>query len=234
MPTPKQSMTRRLPAGLLAVAVSLSCVTAWAQAGGQGNSTATQPAKPASVAPSPADLEPGVNTSATSMSSDEPVPAKPPAPVPVQKPAATQGKTSSAASAKAASGGTAGSAAAGGGAAAGPVRTANSTPGTAATAATSASPKSGAPAGKAHDNLELDTTQITGNRELPKVLYIVPWKRSDLGDLVGKPVNSLLDEVLQPVDRDVFKRQNRYYDALKPDDANQAPGAAAGGAAEKH
>jgi hypothetical protein len=233
MPTPKQSMTRRLPAGLLAVAVSLSCVTAWAQAGGQGNSTATQPAKPASVAPSPADLEPGVNTSATSMSSDEPVPAKPPAPVPVQKPAATQGKTSSAASAKAVPGGTAGSAAAGGGAA-GPGRTTNSTPGTAATAATSASPKSGAPAGKAHDNLELDTTQITGNRELPKVLYIVPWKRSDLGDLVGKPVNSLLDEVLQPVDRDVFKRQNRYYDALKPDDANQAPGAAAGGAAEKH
>ena len=76
--------------------------------------------------------------------------------------------------------------------------------------------------GKAHDSLELDTTQITGNRELPKVLYIVPWKRSDLGDLVGKPMNSLLDEVLTPVDRDVFKRQNRYYDALKPDDAGKA------------
>jgi hypothetical protein len=81
-------------------------------------------------------------------------------------------------------------------------------------------PKSGARA-KAQDRLELDTTQITGNRELPKVLYIVPWKRSDLGDLVGKPVNSLLDEVLQPVDRDVFKRENRYYDALKPDQTKQ-------------
>jgi hypothetical protein len=91
----------------------------------------------------------------------------------------------------------------------------------------------GAPAGKAHDSLQLDTTQITGNRELPKVLYIVPWKRSDLGDLVGKPVNSLLDEVLTPVDRDVFKRQNRYYDALKPDDAKDAAGAAAG-PTEKH
>jgi hypothetical protein len=66
------------------------------------------------------------------------------------------------------------------------------------------------------DRLELDTTQITGNRELPKVLYIVPWKRSDLGDLVGRPVNSLLDEVLTPVDRDVFKRENRYYRALAP------------------
>jgi len=70
--------------------------------------------------------------------------------------------------------------------------------------------------GKALDRLELDTTQITGNRELPKVLYIVPWKRSDLGDLVGKPVNSLLDEVLTPVDRDVFQRENRYYRALTP------------------
>jgi hypothetical protein len=86
----------------------------------------------------------------------------------------------------------------------------------------------GAASGKAHDSLQLDTTQITGNRELPKVLYIVPWKRSDLGDLVGKPVNSLLDEVLTPVDRDVFKRQNRYYDALKPDAPKDAAGAAAG------
>jgi hypothetical protein len=72
---------------------------------------------------------------------------------------------------------------------------------------------------RAQDRLELDTTQITGNRELPRVLYVVPWKRSDLGDLTGRPVNSLLDEVLAPVDRDVFKRQNRYYDALKPDAA---------------
>lgn len=80
---------------------------------------------------------------------------------------------------------------------------------------------------KAHDSIQLDTTDITGNRELPKVLYIVPWKRSDLGDLVGKPTNSLLDEVLAPVDRDVFKRENRYYDALKPDaGGTPAPGAA--------
>jgi hypothetical protein len=107
--------------------------------------------------------------------------------------------------------------------------------GTTAAGSTTAAgtPKPGAPAGKAHDRIELDTTQITGNRELPKVLYIVPWKRSDLGDLVGKPVNSLLDEVLTPVDRDVFKRQNRYYDALKPDDAKDAAGAATG-VNEKH
>lgn len=65
--------------------------------------------------------------------------------------------------------------------------------------------------------VELDTTQITGNRELPRVLYVVPWKRADLGDLSGKPAKSLLDEVLAPVDRDVFRRQIRYHDALQPE-----------------
>src|SRR5882672_1024008 len=59
---------------------------------------------------------------------------------------------------------------------------------------------------RAIDTLDLGTTSITGNQELPKVLYIVPWKKSDLGDLVGRPVNTLLDEVLTPVDPEVFER----------------------------
>ena len=93
-------------------------------------------------------------------------------------------------------------------------------------AAAGRSPAAGK-SGKAMDRIELDTTQITGNRELPKVLYIVPWKRSDLGDVVGKPVNSLLDEVLQPLDRDVFRRENRYYDSLQA-----GPGGAKAGTAQ--
>lgn len=76
--------------------------------------------------------------------------------------------------------------------------------------------------GNAKDRLDLDSSQITGNRELPKVLYIVPWRSAELGDLVGRPVNSLLDEVLEPVDRDVFRRQNRYFEALQPNEAAPA------------
>jgi len=76
--------------------------------------------------------------------------------------------------------------------------------------------------GNAKDRLDLDSTQITGNRELPKVLYIVPWRSAEMGDLVGRPVNSLLDEVLEPVDRDVFRRQNRYFEALQPNEAAPA------------
>jgi hypothetical protein len=64
------------------------------------------------------------------------------------------------------------------------------------------------------DRLDLGTTSITGNQELPKVLYIVPWKQSDLGELIGRPVNTLLDEVLAPVDRRVFDRHLSYYEAL--------------------
>ncbi len=64
------------------------------------------------------------------------------------------------------------------------------------------------------DQLLLDRTAIRGNQELPRVLYIVPWKDSQLGDVIGKPVNSLIDEVLAPVDRDVFRRQTKYFDQL--------------------
>ena len=63
----------------------------------------------------------------------------------------------------------------------------------------------------------IDTTTITGNRELPKVMYVVPWKRADLGDLSGRPASSLLDEVLTPVDRDVFRRQLSYFNEIDPD-----------------
>ena len=97
-------------------------------------------------------------------------------------------------------------------------------PGTAKPAAAAATaPNKPGQKGNAKDRLDLESTQITGNRELPKVLYIVPWRSAELGDLVGRPVNSLLDEVLEPVDRDVFRRQNRYFDALQPNAAAPAP-----------
>jgi hypothetical protein len=77
----------------------------------------------------------------------------------------------------------------------------------------------------ASDRLELGTATVTGDREQPKVMYIVPWKKSDIGDLAGKPMNSLVDEILAPVDRDVFKREVVYYKAVQADASqNGAPG----------
>ena len=102
-----------------------------------------------------------------------------------------------------------------------PAPAAANPPGTASPAG-ARQPSQGTTSG-ATDRVELGTTQITGNAELPRVMYVVPWKRTELGDLSGKPAKSLLDEVLAPVDRDVFQRQNRYYDALRPDAPAAAP-----------
>ena len=63
----------------------------------------------------------------------------------------------------------------------------------------------------AQDRADIDRTQIIGNRELPKVLYIVPWKKPLPGALAGRPLQSVLDEALAPVDRDVFRRQVSYH-----------------------
>ena len=82
-----------------------------------------------------------------------------------------------------------------------------------------------------NDRLDLDTTIVTGNRELPKVLYIVPWKKADLGELPAQPFNTLLDEVLTPVDRDVFRREVTYYGAVSSG-GNALPAAPASPAAD--
>lgn len=78
-------------------------------------------------------------------------------------------------------------------------------------------------AARGNDQLILDATIVTGNRELPKVMYIVPWKKAELGDLPGQPFNTLLDETLTPVDREVFRREVDYYRIIA--DKDRAPAA---------
>ena len=68
------------------------------------------------------------------------------------------------------------------------------------------------------DEMTLGRTEITGNQELPKVLYIVPWQKAQPGELTGRPVNTLLDEVLAPLDREEFTRQVDYYGDLYGDE----------------
>ena len=61
------------------------------------------------------------------------------------------------------------------------------------------------------DRLQLDPTAITGNRELPKVMNIVPWKAAEPPGGPDRPLNSLVEEVLSPLDRDEFRREITYY-----------------------
>lgn len=110
-------------------------------------------------------------------------------------------------------------------AAAPPVPAAVAPPLAAPTAAATSAPESTAPSvataaplpkprGKATDHVELDQTTITGNRELPNVMVIVPWKESSPGD-PGKAGRSLLDDALEPLDREEFRRELQYGRALR-------------------
>jgi hypothetical protein len=83
----------------------------------------------------------------------------------------------------------------------------------------------------AADRADLEGTQILGNRELPKVLYIVPWKQPLPTELVGRPASSVLDEVLSPIDREVFERQVRYHSSLQRPPVRPRPPGAGGGKA---
>jgi hypothetical protein len=51
---------------------------------------------------------------------------------------------------------------------------------------------------------------ILGNQEAPKALVIVPWKRSELGNVPG--ISTLLDDSKQPIDKEVFMRMLSYYE----------------------
>ena len=51
---------------------------------------------------------------------------------------------------------------------------------------------------------------ILGNEEAPKSLVLVPWKSSQMGDDLS--LNDSLDEQAQPVDKEVFLRELRYYE----------------------
>jgi len=62
---------------------------------------------------------------------------------------------------------------------------------------------------KEQEAKELSGMSIVGNDEAPTSLYIVPWKSSELG--VESSLNMLLDDRLNPVDKEVFLRQLSYY-----------------------
>lgn len=110
----------------------------------------------------------------------------------------------------------------------GPARAADPAPAAAPVAKAAATAPVATPAkGKRTvDRLQLDPTAITGNRELPKVMNIVPWKPAEPPGGPDRPLNSLVEEVLSPLDRDEFRREITYYRDLTGQSAPVvAPGA---------
>jgi len=54
---------------------------------------------------------------------------------------------------------------------------------------------------------------VTGNKEAPNLLYIIPWKDNSNDDLAPE-INRLMDEVYSTVDPDVFEKEVGFYDIL--------------------
>lgn len=56
----------------------------------------------------------------------------------------------------------------------------------------------------AQDRVDLEGTTIIGNRELPKILYVVPWKSPDQGHIISHPFTRQISEDIAPLNRDQF------------------------------
>ena len=63
----------------------------------------------------------------------------------------------------------------------------------------------------AEQRLDLEGTAIFGNKESPNVLYVVPWRKPDSIAPMGPPKMGQLDELLAPLDRDVFRRRIEWH-----------------------
>lgn len=73
------------------------------------------------------------------------------------------------------------------------------------------------------DNIkQLSGISIVGDKEAPKSLYIVPWHNTEL-EQNTKLSSTLMDNNLQPVDRDSFLWELELYELGKSGSYNLTP-----------
>ena len=67
----------------------------------------------------------------------------------------------------------------------------------------------------AEDVIESEGTRIIGDSDMPKALYIVPWKKkSALPTVSSRPITPFINDALSSLNRDflVFKmKQNEFF-----------------------
>lgn len=76
-----------------------------------------------------------------------------------------------------------------------------------------ASANAGKPAAATDQNSLV--TNVVGSQEAPTVLNVVPWKDKEVKLDRKSPTTSILNQVLQPLDRDVLRREVQYYRSLQ-------------------
>lgn len=76
----------------------------------------------------------------------------------------------------------------------------------------------------AEDDEVVIESKITGSREQPKVLSVVPWQDPPRAFDMREDVKSVIDdEVMQPIDREAFIREANYYNRLFRDAQKASP-----------
>ncbi|MFK8018298.1 MAG: hypothetical protein AB8B86_00880 [Pseudomonadales bacterium] len=65
--------------------------------------------------------------------------------------------------------------------------------------------------------LNLEST-FQGNREQPRVLYIVPWQQPGGPPELARPIDGELDQLFEPIDRTSFQRELKYIKFLQDGD----------------
>jgi len=73
---------------------------------------------------------------------------------------------------------------------------------------------------KAAGRIRLDQTVISGNQELPKILYIVPWQDPSGIPKIEIDPNFTEHEVFRRLYPPAYKRELQYYDVLKESEGN--------------
>jgi hypothetical protein len=71
-----------------------------------------------------------------------------------------------------------------------------------------------AEAAEAPGQIDLETTVISGNEELPKVLYIVPWQAPERRPALPAPALAGAEDLFRPLRPDEHRRQILYLDQL--------------------
>jgi len=66
----------------------------------------------------------------------------------------------------------------------------------------------------AQERIQMEGTEIIGNRELPRVLYIVPWQAPQRFEIESPPIDSIMERKLTPLERAAFRRKVHYHEAI--------------------
>jgi len=70
-------------------------------------------------------------------------------------------------------------------------------------------------ADSARDRIRLDETVISGNQELPKVLYILPWQSPEGRPELDLDTGLRDSDVLRRVYPPAYRRELRYHEASR-------------------